>query len=121
MQQKMRNSSVIKVYLFRSRGFVHRPTREFCVRINIPSIVRRNTPDLVFQNHKSRKFANFGFHRSSFVARNISETILIGISILKFTDTLSRLEQATKHKTEFLCRMSHELRYETNCQVKKKN
>jgi hypothetical protein len=40
-----------------------------------------------------------------------AEGLLLLIIIRKFTETFSRLEQADKHKTEFLCRMSHELRY----------
>jgi hypothetical protein len=33
------------------------------------------------------------------------------VNIAKFSETFARFEQADRHKTEFLCRMSHELRY----------
>jgi hypothetical protein len=36
------------------------------------------------------------------------------VFVSKYNDMLHLLEQANKHKTEFLCRMSHELRYYTN-------
>jgi hypothetical protein len=40
------------------------------------------------------------------------ESLIMIINILKFQETFNQLEQADKHKTEFLCRMSHELRFE---------
>jgi hypothetical protein len=43
--------------------------------------------------------------------RTITEAVLTLIGIRKFTETFARFEEADKHKTEFLCRMSHELRY----------
>lgn len=51
------------------------------------------------------------YYRASFHSRTFAECCLSLIGILKFTETFGRLEQADKHKTEFLCRMSHELRY----------
>ena len=48
--------------------------------------------------------------RAIYQARTISESCIALISIAKFNETFTRLEQADKHKTEFLCRMSHELR-----------
>jgi hypothetical protein len=54
--------------------------------------------------------SNNEVYRVVYQARTISETCIMLISIAKFTETFSRLEEADKHKTEFLCRMSHELR-----------